>query len=71
MTYKDDDIIYILTTEDVNNVARDLHIRRPGRDQYRFVRKYIERLFAEGPLNWHDAIADALSEMPEVGTRSR
>lgn len=71
MTRKDDDVIYILTTEDVNSVAHDLHMPRLDRDQYRFVRRYVERLFAEGPLNWHDAIADALSEMPEAGGKSR
>lgn len=62
MTYKDRDVIYILTREDVDHVARELIMRKPTEEQYRVVRKYIEDFYGQGDHNWHDAIADALSE---------
>lgn len=60
MTYKEEEIIYILTTKDVDDVARELHIPRPSKSQYQAVRRSVERSFAYGPNNWHEAIGVAL-----------
>ena len=39
MIYKDEDIIYILTKEDVDCVAQELRMAKPTEEQYRLARK--------------------------------
>ena len=62
MIYKDEDIIYILTKEDVDCVARELGMAKPTEEQYRMARKYVESFCGEGVYTWRDAIADALRD---------
>ena len=62
MTYKDEDIIYILTKDDVDEVAKELGMGKPTEAQYRLARKYIENFCGEGVYIWKDALVDALRE---------
>lgn len=62
MTYRHQEVIYILTTEDVNDVARELNMPRPSKRHYQSIRRSVERSFAYGPMNWHDAIVEALAQ---------
>lgn len=71
MAYKQDEIIYLLTTEDVKNVARELRMPLPKKNQYQSIRKCVERSFAYGASNWHDVIVEALAESTVSDVRKR
>ena len=62
MTYQDTDIIYILTKEDVDMVAKRLGMGKLTDEHYRMARKAVEHFCGDGIYSWSDAIADGLRE---------
>ena len=60
MEYKDEDIIYILTKTDVDNIARVMGLKNLTAEHYRQVRKFFGYLCTDGPYTWRNAIEDGL-----------
>ena len=65
MTHKRDDVIYMHTKEDVDDVAESLKIRKLTEEHYRQAQKFIERFCEDGAYTWWGAIADALRYVEE------
>ena len=61
MADKQEDIIYILTKEDVDDVAKQIGLSNLTDDHYRMAQKYFES-FCDGPYSWFDAISDGLHD---------
>jgi len=62
MTYNDEDIIYVFTKTDVEDVAKEIGIRNLTDEHYRKAEKYLTSLCSDGAYTWTDAIADALKD---------
>ncbi len=61
MADKQEDIIYSLTKEDVDDVAKQIGLSNLTDDHYRMAQKYFES-FCDGPYSWFDAISDGLHD---------
>ena len=59
MAYKQDDIIYILTKTDVNDVAKELGLSNLTAEHYRQAQKAVEGFCGEG---WYEAIEYGLRD---------
>jgi hypothetical protein len=62
MAIKEDDIIYILTKEDVDDVAKHIGLSNLTDDHYQMARKFIESFCGDPVYDWVNAITDALKE---------
>jgi hypothetical protein len=62
MAIKEDDIIYLLTKEDVDGVAKDIGLSNLTDAHYRMARKFIESFCGDPVYDWENAIADGLKE---------
>ena len=69
MAIKDDDIIYVLTKEDVDDVAEKIGISNLTKEHYRMAEKYVSSFCSDGAYTWVNAISDALrdAEMERTG----
>jgi hypothetical protein len=65
MAIKQDDIIYVLTKEDVDDVAKSIGLSKLTDEHYRMARKYIQSFCGDGAYSWENAISDALKEVEE------
>ena len=65
MAINEDDIIYVLTKEDVDGVAKSIGLSNLTDDHYRMVRKYIESFCGDPMYDWGNAITDALKDAEE------
>lgn len=65
MAIKEDDIIYVLTKEDVDGVAKSIGLSKLTDAHYRMARKYIENFCGDSAYDWENAISDALKEVEE------
>ena len=61
MADKQEDIIYSLTKEDVDDVAKQIGLSNLTDEHYRMAQKYFES-FCDGPYSWFDAISDGLHD---------
>ena len=62
MAIKEDDIIYVLTKEDVDGVAKSIGLSKLTDAHYRMARKYIESFCGDPVYDWENAISDALKD---------
>jgi len=62
MAINEDDIIYVLTKEDVDGVAKTIGLSNLTYDHYRMARKYIESFCSDPVYDWVNAITDALKD---------
>ncbi len=62
MAINDDNIIYVLTKEDVDDVAKKIGISNLTDRHYRMAEKYISSFCSDGPYTWVNAISDALHD---------
>ena len=62
MAINKDDIIYVLTKEDVDDVAKTIGLSKLTDDHYRMARKYIESFCGDSAYDWENAITDALKD---------
>jgi hypothetical protein len=60
MAINEEDIIYILTKEDVDGVAKTIGLSNLTYDHYRMAQKYIESFCSNPGYDWVNAITDAL-----------
>ena len=58
MRYKDEDIIYILTKTDVDDVAKEIGVKNLTTEHYRSAQKSVEGYSENGW--WSEAIEDGL-----------
>ena len=52
MAINEDDIIYVLTKEDVDGVAKTIGLSNLTYDHYRMARKYIESFCGDPVYDW-------------------
>jgi hypothetical protein len=65
MAIKEDDIIYVLTKEDVDGVAKAIGLSKLTDKHYRMARKYISSFCSDGVYTWVNAFTDALKDTEE------
>lgn len=70
MVYKREDIIYVLTKDDVRMAAQALGIRKLTDEHYRMAQKYVEAFSGDGMYTWSDAITDALKDVEDERKRT-
>ncbi len=70
MVYKREDIIYVLTRDDVRMTAQALGIRKLTGEHYRMAQKYVEAFWGDGMYTWSDAITDVLKEVEDERRRT-
>lgn len=70
MVYKREDIIYVLTKDDVRMTAQALGIRKLTDEHYRMAQKYVEAFCGDGMYTWSDAITDALKDVEDERKRT-
>src|SRR5712691_2824130 len=62
MAINEDDIIYVLTKEDVDGVAKTIGLSNLTDEHYRMARKYMENFCGDSAYDWELAITDALKD---------
>jgi len=62
MAINEDDIIYVLTKEDVDGVAKTIGLNNLTDGHYRMARKYMESFCGDSAYDWELAITDALKD---------
>lgn len=62
MAINEEDIIYVLTKTDVEDVAKEIGIRNLTDEHYRKAEKYLSSLCSDGAYTWVNAITDALED---------
>ena len=73
MAINEDDIIYVLTKEDVDGVAKTIGLSKLTHEHYRMAQKYIQSFCSDGVYTWVNAFTDALKDRrgtPRRGFRS-
>ena len=65
MAINEDDIIYVLTKEDVDGVAKTIGLSKLSDVHYRMARKYIHSFCSDGVYTWVNAFIDALKDADE------
>jgi len=65
MAINEDDIIYVLTKEDVDGVAKTIGLSKLTHEHYRMAQKYIQSFCGDGAYSWENAISDALKDVEE------
>jgi hypothetical protein len=65
MAIDEDDIIYVLTKEDVEGVAKTIGLSKLTPEHYRMAEKYIQSFCSDGVYTWVNAFTDALKDVEE------
>jgi hypothetical protein len=65
MAMNEDDIIYVLTKEDVDDVAGSIGLSKLTDAHYRAARKFIRSFCSDGFYTWVNAVTDALQDAEE------
>ncbi len=65
MAINEEDVIYILTKTDVEDIAETIGIKNLTKLHYRKAQKFFESFVADGMYNWADALTDGLRDAEE------
>jgi len=65
MAINKEDVIYILTKADVEDVASRIGIKTLTELHYQKAQEFLRSFVAEGPYNWDGAITDGLRDAEE------
>jgi hypothetical protein len=64
MAINEDDVIYILTKADVEDIAKDIGITKLTELHYQKAQQFFDS-FVDGPYDWTDAVSDGLRDAEE------
>ena len=64
MAINEEDIIYVLTKTDVEDIAKDIGITKLTELHYQKVQQFFDS-YVDGPYNWTDAVSDGLRDAEE------
>jgi hypothetical protein len=65
MAINEDDIIYVLTKEDVDGVAKTIGLSKLTDMHYHIAEKYIQSFWSDGVHTWVNVFTDALNDAEE------
>ena len=65
MAINEEDVIYILTKTDVEDIAETIGIKNLTKLHYRKAQKFFESFVADGTYNWASALSDGLRDAEE------
>jgi hypothetical protein len=65
MAINEEDVIYILTKTDVEDIAETIGIKTLTELHYRTAKKFFESFVAEGTYTWASALSDGLRDAEE------
>ena len=60
-----EDIIYMLTKTDVEDIAEIIGIKKLTKLHYQTAKKFFESFVADGTYNWASALSDGLRDAEE------
>ena len=64
MAINEEDVIYILTKADVEDIAKDIGITKLTELHYQKAQQFFDS-FVDGPYNWTNAVSDGLRDAEE------
>jgi len=64
MAINEEDVIYILTKADVEDIAKDIGITKFTELHYLKAQQFFDS-FVDGPYDWTDAVSDGLRDAEE------